>query len=303
MGNKPGLSETICAAICASGAAACGTVSRAVLEPVMTDAQRAQLALRVPEWRTVFCAAFPYFANVPAPRHAISRYAWGLDYHKVLAQRLTPAAEHLRALGAHAEVLVDASPVPERAAALYAGIGILGDHGLVIVPPYGSYVFLGTIVTDSEDPDAPLAQTPAISQCTHCGACRAACPSGALSPEEFHPERCLSHLSQKKGDLSPWEQALLQQNDCLWGCDVCQEACPYNRDPRETALPEFREALIQTLSQDQLNGLSNREFQRRYGTRAFAWRGPAVLRRNLELLAKSESETQRAFRHEKGNDL
>ena len=72
-----------------------------------------------------------------------------MDYHRVLAARLSPAAKLLTESGAHAETLVDASPVPERTAALSAGVGMLGCHGLVIVPPYGSYVFLGTIVTDS----------------------------------------------------------------------------------------------------------------------------------------------------------
>ena len=284
MQNMEALYVSACMAARVSGAAACGAVRRRVLEPVMTDAQRVHLEKRVPGWRAVFCAAFSYFVDVPVPRRAISRYAWGTDYHRVLAQRLMPAAELLRAAGMRAEVLVDASPVPERAAALFSGIGMLGDHGLVIVPPYGSYVFLGTIVTDAPGLDEVCAQEGIITRCPHCGACRAACPSGALGEDRFLPERCLSYISQKKGSLTAQECVLLQKNSCLWGCDACQEACPYNQSPRETEIPEFRTALIQSIQREMLDGLSNRAFQRLYGTRAFSWRGPGVLRRNLDIL-------------------
>lgn len=284
MQDSLSLRETVCTAVRACGAAACGAVRRGVLEPVMTDGQRARLEACVPDWQAVFCAAFPYFVDIPAPRRAFSRYAWGMDYHRVLAGRLTPAADLLRAAGAHAAVLVDASPVPERAAALFSGVGLLGDHGLVIVPPYGSYVFLGTIATDAPGLDVPVMQEGPIARCTHCGACHAACPSGALGEDGFQKERCLSHISQKKGDLSEEERALLRENGCLWGCDACQEACPYNRAPRETEIPEFRKALIQSIPRELLEGLSNRAFERLYGTRAFAWRGPGVLRRNLNVL-------------------
>ena len=126
------------------------------------------------------------------------------------------------------------------------------------------------------------------SACTHCGACHAACPSGALGKDGFQKERCLSHISQKKGDLSEEERALLRENGCLWGCDACQEACPYNRAPRETEIPEFRKALIQSIPREMLEGLSNRAFERLYGTRAFAWRGPGVLRRNLDILDEGQ---------------
>ena len=90
------------------GAAACGVCPRRALEPCMTQRQREQLEEKMPGWRAVFCAAFPYYVNLPAPPHAISRYAWGMDYHRVLAARLSPAAKLLTESGAHAETLVDA---------------------------------------------------------------------------------------------------------------------------------------------------------------------------------------------------
>lgn len=284
------LFDAVRAAMQSHGAAGCGVCRRAALEPVMTAGQRVRLEERLPGWRAVFCAAFPYFVNLPAPPRSISRYAWGMDYHRVLAGRLLPAAELLVASGARAEVLVDASPVPERAAALLSGVGMLGDHGLIIVPPYGSYVFLGTVATDSPAFDGLALTESCAARCPGCGACRAACPTGALGADGFLMERCLSHISQKKGGLADWERALLRENGCLWGCDACQEACPYNRAPRETGIPEFREALTAAVTRGMLEGLSNREFQRRYGARAFAWRGPGVLRRNLDILDGGASE-------------
>lgn len=274
-------------AVRAGGAAACGAVRREVLEPVMTKTQRAELERRVPGWRAVLAAAFPYYTKASG-KSAISRYAWGRDYHRVLAERLSPAAELLREGGARAEVLVDASPVPERAAALFAGIGMLGDHGLVIVPPYGSYVFLGTVATDAEIFDAIAPRTGEIAACPHCGACRAACPSGALTPDGFDMERCLSHISQKKGALTAEEEGLLGENGILWGCDACQAACPMNRDPRATGIPDFASDLVTELTAAELAGLSGRAFRRTYGSRAFAWRGVDVLRRNLAILERAE---------------
>ncbi len=123
-----------------------------------------------------------------------------------------------------------------------------------------------------------------IAHCVHCGACRRACPTGALGTDGFQMERCLSHISQKKGPLTGWEAALLRESGCLWGCDACQEACPYNRAPRETEIPAFREELTRTVTREMVSGHTNRTFRQQYGTRAFSWRGPGVLLRNLDNL-------------------
>ena len=79
----------------------------------------------------------------------------------------------------------------------------------------------------------------------------------------------------------------------MWGCDACQTACPFNRAPRETDIPEFREALTMTVTRDMVEGVTNREFRQRCGTRAFAWRGPGVLRRTLDILYGEPPESRR----------
>jgi len=273
-------------AIRSSGAAACGVVSRGALLPWMREDARLRLEADVPDWQSVLVAAYPYYVRADAPSPALSRYAWGTDYHAVLTQAMMPVAEQFRAAGHHAEIFADVSPIPERIAAALAGLGVLGKNGLLLLPDYGSYCFIGCIVTTAVLPanDAP------IRSCEACGACIRACPTGALSADGYDVNRCLSHISQKKGELSMAEAALLRENRCLWGCDVCQSACPHNEHSRETAIPAFREQLVKTLTADDLAHHTNRSFREAYGDRAFAWRGPAVLRRNLAILSEPQIE-------------
>ena len=174
----------------------------------------------------------------------------------------------------------DNSPLPEREAAWLAGIGLRGKNGLLILPPYGTYVFLGTILTGAAL-DVP--ERPAAPDCPGCGACRAACPAGALGEGGPDVSRCLSELTQKKGALTEEEAARLRVHPLIWGCDFCQRACPYNAAPARSPLPEFSTSLVDALENSDLEGLTNRTFRDKYGGRAFAWRGPGPLRRNLGL--------------------
>ena len=174
----------------------------------------------------------------------------------------------------------DNSPIPEREAAWLAGIGLLGKNGLLILPPYGTYAFLGTILTGAAL-DVP--ERPAAPDCPDCGACRAACPAGALGEGGPDVSRCLSELTQKKGALTEEEAARLRVHPLIWGCDFCQRACPYNAAPARSPLPEFSTSLVDALENSDLEGLTNRTFRDKYGGRAFAWRGPGPLRRNLGL--------------------
>lgn len=247
-----------------------------------------------PDPAGVFIAAFPYWAGADQPEGNLSRYARGEDYHQSLARRLGQIAQALEQRFPGKTFLpgADNSPLPERQCAKLAGLGIQGRHGLVILPPYGSWVFLGTILTD-----LPLSSAPEPApDCMGCNACVDACPSGALSAAGCDPDRCLSALTQKKGALSPEEEAQIKAHPLIWGCDCCQLACPYNREARPSPLPELTGAsaetpYLATLCPDDLAGLTNRTFRAAYGNRAFAWRGPAVLRRNLAIHAHEKSET------------
>lgn len=128
-----------------------------------------------------------------------------------------------------------------------------------------------------------MPERPAAPDCPGCGACRAACPAGALGEGGPDVSRCLSELTQKKGALTEEETARLRVHPLIWGCDFCQRACPYNAAPAHSPLPEFSTSLVDALENSDLEGLTNRTFRDKYGGRAFAWRGPGPLRRNLGL--------------------
>lgn len=263
----------------AAGAAAWGCVAYDKLLPHMDEDARGKAEALIPHAAAVLVAAFPYFTGKTAGN--LSVYARGADYHSVLRARLGTICNFINSVYPEYSFLAgaDSSPLPEREAAWLAGIGLQGAHRLLILPPYGSYVFLGTILTDAPLPIDEVSPAP---PCMGCGRCRSACPTGALECKGI----CLSELTQKKGALTAEEEDLLKAHPYLWGCDLCQSACPYNRDPKILPLPEFEADYLPDLTAEMVDGLTNREFKERFGHRAFAWRGAAVLRRNLEL--KSE---------------
>ena len=271
-------------AFAAAGATAWGGLPFSELAADMT-AEAVQKAEELcPNPKAVLVAAFPYYAGEREGN--LSLYARGLDYHTVVTGRLNTICNFLSEKYQNSHFLpgADNSPLPERQAAWRCGVGLRGKNGLVIVPPYGSYVFLGTILTDAEL-DLPE-HTPA-PDCIGCGKCLSACPGGALGERGVEVSRCLSELTQKKGALTAEEASLLKAHPLIWGCDCCQQVCPYNSAPALSPLPEFREGLVDSLTPADLEGLTNRTFRAKYGDRSFAWRGPAPLRRNLELYTQN----------------
>ena len=272
--------ERLSALFAEAGAVGWGHVPFADLLPFMGEEAQAKAEHLCPGVKSVLVAAFSYYAG-DAPGN-ICRYARGRDYHLVLTDRLGRICKALgKALpGAQFVPGSDNSPLPEREAARLAGLGLMGRNGMVILPPYGSWLVLGTVMADHAF-DLPPAEP--SGPCLNCGRCVAACPGGALRGDHFELEHCLSHLTQKKGDLPPEQAEAIARHPWAWGCDICQQVCPYNRGAVETSLPEFRENLLFDLTEDMVEGVTNRQFKERYGDRAFAWRGPAVIRRNLAL--------------------
>mgnify|MGYP005754031123 FL=1 len=264
----------------AAGAAAWGGAAFRRLLPFLSTEALEKVEALCPRPKTVLAAAFPYYAG-ERPGN-LSLYARGEDYHAVVVRRLNTVCEALAEQypGESFFPSADNSPLPEREAAWLAGIGLRGASGLLILPPYGTYVFLGTILTGAA---LELPERSPAPDCPRCGACRAACPAGAMGEGGPDVSRCLSELTQKKGALTGEEAARLKAHPLIWGCDFCQRACPFNADPALSPLPEFSTDLVDSLENADLEGLTNRTFREKYGGRAFAWRGPGPLRRNLEL--------------------
>lgn len=268
-------------------AASWGVVPYAALEPHMTKGQKEWARRLVPNPGSVIAATFPYFAGYGEGTMAL--YARGEDYHTVVKDRLQRAADRLAAhYRGQFLPLVDASPLPEKTAAALAGLGVIGQTTLLITPENGSFVFIGCILTDA----ALDGRARPILHCSGCGRCAAACPTGALSVKEGVPAldrtRCLSALTQKKGALSLEETALLKKGRYAWGCDVCQSACPENQGIPLTKIGEFLpKAGYESFFSD-LSALTEAQFAQKYGNKAFAWRGKAVIQRNMEILYLSD---------------
>ena len=263
-----------------SGAGAAGFVSRRWYETRMTAAQKAQAEELLPGHRGLICAVFPYFAGDAEGN--LSLYARGQDYHAVVKTRLERAAEWLRReYGCSAIPMADVSPFPEVWAAACAGLGKLGQNGLLLTEEWGSLVFIGLLLTD-----LPLEGGQEPVPCRGCGACLRACPGSALEKNgRVDESKCLSALTQQRGQLTEQQAAAVARHGLIWGCDACQLACPENRRARETALPEFREDLLCSLQAEDV-AVGDRAFRKKYAGRAFTWRGVQPLRRNLELKKK-----------------
>lgn len=285
----------------AAGAAAWGAAACSGLPPFLGEAVWAELAPKLealcPGAKTILVGAFPYYAG-DTPGN-LSLYCRGEDYHLVLGRRLQTVVDTLvqQHPDHHFIPGADNNPVPELAAAELAGVGWRGRHGLRIVPPYGSYVFLGTILTDLDV--SQTGPSPGTLCGAHCRACQKACPTGALTDTGCDLRKCLSELTQKKGDLPPEAAAQITHSPTVWGCDLCQRACPHNKQAALTPLPEFREDLLPSLTLEDLEGLSNKAFRRQYAARAFSWRGIAPLKRNL---AWQAAHSPNAHQENKEND-
>lgn len=248
---------------------------------------------------SVICCLFPYYVPRPPdePRN-LSRYACVPDYHQAAGGILQTACGKLAPLypGHSFEYFLDNSPFYEVPLALRAGLGVLGRNGLLIHPLYGSYIFIGEIVTtlrfDPDDYASPLdsGRTDSLTgfpACLGCGACQRACPGKALSYDGSGPDetKCLSAISQKKGTLSPKEEALLRQNGLVWGCDRCQEVCPMNQEILPTPLVEFSHNYHSFLNFENLSF--------RLPSSAYGWRGIPVISRNLSIFMENPFEKPR----------
>jgi epoxyqueuosine reductase len=234
-----------------------------------TAEDRADLSRRFPWVRAAVVAAAPYLPykddrhRQPGLLPHVARYAVGRDYHRVLGVRLRALADFLisEAPGARVRVYTDTGPVLERELAARAGLGWFGKNANLIGPGGDSWILLGQILTDLDLP----ADGPVADRCGTCTACLDACPTGAiLEPYLVDSNRCISYLTiELRGRIPTARRADL--GDWVFGCDVCQEVCPWNRKVEPTRDAEFLAgAPLAEADLEALVNLDDREFRATY---------------------------------------
>ncbi|WP_295614069.1 tRNA epoxyqueuosine(34) reductase QueG [Chamaesiphon sp. GL140_3_metabinner_50] len=251
----------------------------------MSDPRRQDIYQLMPGAKTVIAVALNYYTPHQRPDSPvygkIARYAWGRDYHKVLTKKLKQLTAWLSQSfdGINARYYVDTGPIQDKFWAQAAGIGWIGKNGNVINRQYGSWIFIGEIVTD-------LALTPSQPHAQHCGTCTrciSACPTGAITqPFVVDANRCIAyHTIENRAETLPPEIAANLQG-WVAGCDICQDVCPWNqRFAQPTDVADFQpyaRNLDRTLTE--LGSLTDEAWDRSYTASALRRIKPAMWRRN-----------------------
>jgi epoxyqueuosine reductase len=246
--------------------------------------------LHLPQAKSIIAVAVAYPwqdnekpDNTGPARGRISVISRGPDYHRVVGEKLQQLKDFIVAKvpQAKVEVFTDTGEILEKAIAVKAGLGWFGHNTLLVTPEFGSWVSLGELLTDLPLP----ADLPSSDNCGSCQRCVEACPTNALDEDKnLNPDRCLACLTLSKA-LPPREIRNLM-GDTLYGCDICQLACPYNQKIGEInyvehncGLEESYPVLMEILH------LNNAEYKKRFGHTSGAWRGRTPLQRNAVIAA------------------
>jgi len=217
----------------------------------------------------------------------ISKYARGLDYHRVVKKLLNAFVNSLMESypELNARVFVDSAPVFERAYARNSGLGFIGKNTCLINPKLGSFVFIGEIICDMRsDYDSEISL-----DCGNCNLCVESCPVGALSDKGLDANRCISyHTIESKNDIP--ENIANKITNQVFGCDICQDVCPYNKRAQLSTNVEFkRNSLIEDLNIQYLENISNSQFNKKYEETAFNRVKREKLLKNFRLVERKKN--------------
>jgi epoxyqueuosine reductase len=214
--------------------------------------ERVDPSTYLPGAKSVICVAMNYHTPLQEPTPSqtgkVARYALGEDYHEIIKPRLHRLADAIRKIAPNAQTkcAVDTAPVMEKELAARAGVGWIGKNTCVINSEIGSWLFLGEIITTLDLPH----DEPAIDRCGSCRRCIDACPTGAITePYQLDARKCISYLTiEHRGEIDPSLKP--QMENWLFGCDICQDVCPWNsKAPWTNALsvhPDFASGFIDT---------------------------------------------------------
>lgn len=252
---------------------------------------RKEPSLAWPEAVSVVVVLHNYYGPQPltAGQYRVARYAQAADYHKLTKQKVAVIGDSLVEAAGHGtwRTYVDAGPMPERELARLAGLGWMAKNTMLIHPRLGSFSFIGCLLTDLElEPDAPFE----ADRCGSCTRCLDACPTDAFpAPHVLDATRCISYLTiEAKGDIP--EPLRAGVGDNLFGCDICQDVCPWNVSfAQETAEEGFRPLLDDddwpTL--EEILAMDERGFDARFGETAIERAGLKGLQRNARVVREN----------------
>lgn len=219
---------------------------------------------------------FKHHENLPK----ISRYAWGKDYHKVLKEKLKILSGEIekQGEGTSCRFFTDDGPVMDKSWAVRAGIGWMGKHTNVINPEYGSWIFLSEIITNLE---FEIYDEPIEDLCGSCRICMEACPTEAIVDEYVLDSNfCISyHTIENRGEIP----SDIELNGWIFGCDICQDVCPFNKNDRLTSEKTFFKRKV---FETNLNSITPEEFRREFTDSPIKRTGYNGLKRNLMRAAK-----------------
>jgi epoxyqueuosine reductase len=253
----------------------------------MANPKRQDIRLVMSDVRSVICVALNYYTPHVRPvgkQYAkISRYGWGRDYHKVLHKRLKALATWLEQSGEgiQARYYADTGPLSDKFWAQQAGIGWIAKNSNVITREYGSWVFLGSVLTNLE----LIADRPHTTHCGTCTRCLDACPTQAITqPFVVDANRCIAyHTIENRADTLPPDITPHLQG-WVAGCDICQDVCPWNqRFAQTTDVPDFQPYEWNVAPQlAELADLTDQDYDRRFPASALRRIKPTMLRRNAK---------------------
>ena len=261
----------------------CGAADAALLKYTDCEIINHKLVERldfIPQ--SVIIATVPYYTKFCDESKTVSSYALAYDYHSLLKNIAESAILKAKEIFPRAsfKFFGDHSPINEKDAAAKAGLGIIGSHSLLITSNHSSFVFLFEILTDLECE----AVAKEILHCYNCNQCVLNCPSYLRGNGD-----CLSAITQKKGNLNITEEELIVRCESAWGCDICQNVCPFTRDA-------IRRGTIYTNSEWFNTNICSRPSESTvnddndFKNRAYSWRGKDTILRNLRIINSKKND-------------
>lgn len=213
--------------------------------------------------------------NLKTDEVYLSSCAWGKDYHEVIKEKLIEIEKHLKESGYLSYTSVDNSYLDERYLAYKSGLGFYGKNGLLINEKYGSFFFIGVVLTDAI---FEYSKTN-VNKCYECDKCIQNCPTKALNESGIlNGNKCLSYINQKK-ELAEQDKSFV--NKCVYGCDICSNVCPYNNKIEKSK--NFKSEGTEIFTSKEFLNMSKEEYLKKYKNNSSYWRGKNIIDRNIKI--------------------